>query len=48
MSRRAPRRPLAGSPGALALLGIGRDHLEQLTAGHYAAIPTIGTLFGST
>jgi len=31
--------------GALALLGVAADHLEELTAGHYAAIPTIGTLF---
>ena len=30
---------------ALALLGVAADHLEELTAGHYAAIPTIGTLF---
>ena len=31
--------------GALALLGVAVDHFEELTAGHYAAIPTIGTLF---
>ena len=31
--------------GALALLGVAADHLEEQTAGHYAAIPTIGTLF---
>ena len=30
---------------ALALLGVAADHLEELTVGHYAAIPTIGTLF---
>jgi hypothetical protein len=31
--------------GAAALLVVGLDHLEQLTVGHYSAIPTIGTLF---
>jgi hypothetical protein len=31
--------------GAAALLAVGLDHLEQRTAAHYAAIPTIGTLF---
>jgi hypothetical protein len=31
--------------GAAALLGVGLDHLEQSSAEHYAAIPTIGTLF---
>jgi hypothetical protein len=31
--------------GALALLGVGLDHLEQFSADHYSAIPTIGTLF---
>jgi hypothetical protein len=31
--------------GALALLGVAADHLGELTAGHYAVIPTIGTLF---
>jgi len=31
--------------GALALLGAGLEHLDQLTAQHYSAIPTIGTLF---
>lgn len=40
------RRPgLLRALGALALLGVAADHLEELTAGHYAAIPTIGTLF---
>ena len=31
--------------GALALLGVGLDHLEQSFVEHYSAIPTIGTLF---
>jgi hypothetical protein len=31
--------------GALALLGVGLDHLEQFAVEHYSAIPTIGTLF---
>jgi hypothetical protein len=31
--------------GALALLGVGVDHLEQYYADFYSAIPTIGTLF---
>lgn len=40
------RRPgVLRALGALALLGVAADHLEELTAGHYAAIPTIGTLF---
>jgi hypothetical protein len=39
------RPGLLRAVGALALLGVAADHLEELTAGHYAAIPTIGTLF---
>jgi hypothetical protein len=31
--------------GAIALLGVGLDHLEQFSVDHYSAIPTIGTLF---
>jgi hypothetical protein len=31
--------------GALALLGVGIDHIEQYAVDHYDAIPTIGTLF---
>jgi hypothetical protein len=31
--------------GALALLGVGVDHIEQYYADFYSAIPTIGTLF---
>jgi hypothetical protein len=30
---------------AVALLGVGLDHLEQFAVEHYSAIPTIGTLF---
>jgi hypothetical protein len=36
---------LARYLGALALLGVGVDHLEQYYADFYSAIPTIGTLF---
>lgn len=36
---------LARYLGAAALLAVGLDHLEQRTVAHYAAIPTIGTLF---
>lgn len=31
--------------GALALLGVGLDHLEQFAVDSYSVIPTIGTLF---
>jgi hypothetical protein len=31
--------------GALGVLAIGLDHLDQLTAQSYSAIPTIGSLF---
>jgi len=31
--------------GALALLGVGLDHLEQFSVESYSALPTIGTLF---
>src|SRR3954447_2152160 len=30
---------------AIALLGVGLDHLEQFSVDHYSAVPTIGTLF---
>lgn len=33
--------------GALALLGVGLDHLEQFLVDSYSAIPTIGTLFAA-
>jgi hypothetical protein len=36
---------LARYLGAAALLAVGLDHLDQRSAAHYAAIPTIGTLF---
>jgi hypothetical protein len=43
-------RPHAGHTilrllGVAALLGVGIDHLAELTVGHYSSIPTIGTLF---
>ena len=52
----AARRPAASTPtrlvaswsrhlGALALLGVGLDHLEQFSVDSYSVIPTIGTLF---
>jgi hypothetical protein len=31
--------------GALALLAVGLDHLQQYTVDSYSVIPTIGTLF---
>jgi hypothetical protein len=31
--------------GALALFGVGLDHLEQWSVDSYSAVPTIGTLF---
>jgi hypothetical protein len=36
---------LARYLGAAALLAVGLEHLEQRSAAHYAAIPTIATLF---
>jgi hypothetical protein len=36
---------LARYLGALALLGVGVDHIEQYYVDSYSAIPTIGTLF---
>jgi hypothetical protein len=36
---------LARYLGALALLGVGIDHIQQYYADSYSAIPTIGTLF---
>jgi hypothetical protein len=36
---------LARYLGALALLGVGIDHLEQYYVDFYSAVPTIGTLF---
>ena len=36
---------LARYLGALALLGVGVDHIEQYSVDSYSAIPTIGTLF---
>jgi hypothetical protein len=31
--------------GAIALLGVGLEHLEQYSVDYYSEIPTIGTLF---
>ena len=31
--------------GALALLAVGIDHIEQYYVDYYRAVPTIGTLF---
>jgi len=31
--------------GALALIAVGADHLEEYTANHFSSVPTIGTLF---
>ena len=44
------RTPRAGAivaryGGALALLAVGLDHLQQYSAESYSAVPTIGTLF---
>jgi hypothetical protein len=42
------RRVLAGATrylGALALLAVGLDHLQQYAQDSYSVIPTIGTLF---
>jgi hypothetical protein len=36
---------LARYLGALALLGVGVDHIEQYYVDSYSVIPTIGTLF---
>jgi hypothetical protein len=31
--------------GAVLLIGVGLDHLDQYSAGSYSLVPTIGTLF---
>lgn len=38
-------KSLARYLGALALLGVGVDHIEQYTVDLYSTVPTIGTLF---
>jgi hypothetical protein len=43
--RRAALAHLGRFGGALALLGVGIDHIDQYWADSYSAIPTIGTLF---
>jgi len=45
MADRRTIAQLARCLGALALLGVGVDHLEQFYVDSYSAIPTIGTLF---
>jgi hypothetical protein len=49
VAARPDRRPTAAAVarwlGALALLAVGLDHLEQYSVDSYSAIPTIGTLF---
>jgi hypothetical protein len=45
MTERATVTRLVRYFGALALLGVGVDHIEQYYADFYSAIPTIGTLF---
>jgi hypothetical protein len=42
---RATVARLARYLGALVLLGVGIDHIEQYYVDSYSAIPTIGTLF---
>jgi hypothetical protein len=42
---RAAARTWTHALGALALLGVGLDHLDEYAVAHYSAIPTIGTLF---
>jgi hypothetical protein len=42
---RATVAELARYLGALALLGVGVDHIQQYSVDSYSAIPTIGTLF---
>src|SRR3954451_25481378 len=42
---RATVARLARYLGALALLGVGVDHIEQYYVDSYSVIPTIGTLF---
>src|SRR3954451_21932418 len=42
---RATVARLARYLGALALLGVGVDHIEQYSVDSYSVIPTIGTLF---
>jgi len=43
--RRARVSAVARYTGAVALLGVGIDHIEQFYLDSYRAIPTIGTLF---
>jgi hypothetical protein len=45
MAERRGLSQLARFLGALALLAVGIDHLQQYYVDSYSAIPTIGTLF---
>jgi hypothetical protein len=45
LTGRATVARLARYVGALALLGVGVDHIEQYYVDFYSRIPTIGTLF---
>jgi hypothetical protein len=45
LTHRATVARLARYLGALALLGVGVDHIEQYYLDSYSVIPTIGTLF---
>ena len=44
-ARRAPGATVARYLGAVALAGVGVDHLWQFSVDSYSVIPTIGTLF---
>src|SRR4051794_9607879 len=44
-ARRAAAARVARILGALALLAVGVDHIEQYYVDSYSAVPTIGTLF---
>jgi hypothetical protein len=43
--RSQPRAAWSRYLGAVGLLAVGLDHLEQFSVDSYSAIPTIGTLF---
>lgn len=48
MSSRRTRTVLAQlalGVGAIAVLAIGADHLDEYVANHFSTVPTIGTLF---
>jgi hypothetical protein len=45
LRRRTSVGPVARYLGAVALVGVGVDHLWQFSVDSYSVIPTIGTLF---